>query len=339
MTRTYDDEWHSFATVLQAHDDEEHLRLGDLGGPLNGLDFGGLDSLVTGLGGLGGLVPDPTTSSNIFTPYIDLFTQTFTNLEAIGAERIADPAPILEAILTNWEGYFQDFLANPASIVDIPGEMLGHLSNVFSALAEPATITTHGVLPTMVQIMLGMLPVLGLGALGPLVTTAEAFATVFGGLSSGDPATAITALIDAPATVTNGFLNGTVGLNVSLLGVSIPLLNGILVPDSYLNIPFDRILDITAGPFGGLTDGLVNYVPQQIAAALTDPTTGSTLTGLLSGLDPSTPLGDLGTLLPGDLSTLLSGGVVDLARLTGRRPGADPARDAPGPHSVSQQSR
>ncbi|MGH7734378.1 MAG: hypothetical protein ACREOE_11930, partial [Gemmatimonadales bacterium] len=303
---------------------------GDLGGMLNTLNLGDL------LGGLGlGSVGSGAAAApgDLLTPYVDLFTHTFNNLQAVAAERLADPAPILSAILQNQVGYFEDAIANPASIANIPGDMAGHFQNVFAALTNPLTVTTDLTqLPILVNVMLGVPLVLGLAALGPLVTTSGAAADLFAALSSGDPATAIAALIDVPATIPDAFLNGSVGLD--LLGINLPLLNGILVPDTDLNLdigtglinqlltslgipallPGVDLADITVGPFGGLTDALVNFVPQQIAAALGEPVTGAALGSGLFGdlLDPTTLLGDLTGLLPGAAADLPGGLAADL---------------------------
>jgi hypothetical protein len=301
---------------------------GDLTGLLGGVNLSDPANLVGDFTNLltgalpGSSAVDPTS---LLTPYIDLITNTFSNLSAIGTEWLNDPAPVLQAII-----------ANPSLIADLP-------SAIFSTLSNPLSITTDLTnLPLTVDLMLGAPLVLGLAGVGPLATTSGAFEALFAALSSGDPTTALGALIDAPATIPNAFLNGSEGLD--LLGINIPLLNGILVPDTNVNVDVDVSTLITAlnslnsipalndvlgpvltvtlpllealpntdlaniaiGPFGGLSDALVNYIPQQIAAALTaDPTAlGSGLLGgldlgNLSGLlDPATLLGDLTALLP-----------------------------------------
>jgi hypothetical protein len=208
---------------------------------------------------------------------------------------------------------------------------------VFSALTSLGSITTSTSDPTLlVDVMLGAPLVLGLGFVGPLAPTSGALETFYADLLSGNPTTVLTALIDGPAEIANAYLNGSVGLDV--LGVNLPLLNGVLVPDTSLNLdvslaslvnllksipaldtgilapvvtlletisaanPGTDVADISVGPFGGLIDALVNAIPQQILAD--PPTAGTDLTGLL---DPSTllsglDLGNLGGLL--DPSTL-----------------------------------
>jgi hypothetical protein len=325
--------------------------LGDLTGDLTGL-LGGLipSSLLSDIPGLASVDPAPADPS-LLTPYLDLFTNTFTNLQAIGTEFADVTLPELQAAL-------QAIIANPSLIADLPAA-------VFNTLSTPLTITTSDLttlpisLPIMIDIMLGAPVVLGLAEAGPLATTSGALETFFGELTSGDPTTVLTALIDGPANIANAFLNGSVGLDV--LGINLPLLNGILVPDTNLNLPIDvnvvSVLDallpasevntilavlaaagitvptdldlasISVGPFGGLVDALVNVIPQDI---LTDPPAAATdLTGLLdpstllSGLDlgnlgglldPSTLAGDLTTLLPG-LASDLPAGLADLATL------------------------
>jgi hypothetical protein len=217
---------------------------------------------------------------------------------------------------------------------------------VFGVLTDPGSITTSLTtdpteLPIMVDILLGAPLLIGLGEVGPLVTTSGALETVFGELTSGDPTTVLAALIDGPADIANAMLNGTTTVDLPVLG-DLSLFNGFLVPDSFVNVDVGlstltnlltaispalgtldpalatalttlldalgplgstELADISVGPFGGLIDALVNVIPQEI---LTDPPTAATdLTGLL---DPSTllsglDLGNLGGLL--DPSTLL----------------------------------
>jgi hypothetical protein len=295
-------------------------------------DFTGLfDGL--GLGDAGtAAAADP---SSLLTPYIDLFTNSFNNLDIIGSKFLGDPLP-----------FVQEIFANPSLLADLP-------SAIFSTLSDPATITTNLAdspltLPITIGILLGAPLVIGLGEAGPLATSADAFQAYFGELGSGNPTTVLTALIDGPANIANAFLNGSVGLDV--LGINLPLLNGILVPDSSLDVtvgadvitqlltalgadstllglltdllgslPTSDLANITVGPFGGLADGLINYVPQQIAAALTDSSTSSALdsttqlTGNLGSLlDPSTLVGDLTTLLTGSTADLPAGLAADL---------------------------
>jgi hypothetical protein len=322
--------------------------LGDLTGDLTGL-LGGLNpsSLLGDLPGLASVDPAPADPS-LLTPYIDLFTTSFTNLQTIGTE-------FADVTLPELQGLLQAVIADPSLIADLPAA-------VFGTLTDPGTITAGlspgDELPFLVSVVLGAPLVLGLAEAGPLATTSGALETVFADLSSGDPTTVLTALIDGPANIANAFLNGSVGLDV--LGEPLNLLNGILVPDkdfdvnvdlstliSALNsispglgtldptvaaalatllttleaLPNTDVASISVGPFGGLIDALVNVIPQQIA----DPASATAATDLTALLDPGTllsglNLGDLGGLLDpstllGDLTALLPSAAADLATL------------------------
>jgi hypothetical protein len=328
--------------------------LGDLTGDLTGL-LGGLNpsSLLSDLPGLASVDPAPATSS-LLTPYIDLFTHTFTNLQTIGSEFVGTTLPDLLPLL-------QAVIADPSLIAELPQALFG-------VLTDPGSITTDlSGLPLSVIITLGAPLLIGLGEVGPLVTTSGALETFFGELTSGDPTTVLTALIDGPADIANALLNGSEGIDV--LGINIPLFNGFLVPDTSPNpsiavelstvitalesilpaleadnpalgdavstllgtislLPDTDLANISVGPFGGLIDALVNVIPQDLAGSAA-ATAGTDLTGLLdpstllSGLnlgdlggllDPSTLAGDLTTLLP-SLASDLPAGLADLTTL------------------------
>ena len=138
--------------------------------------------------------------------------------------------------------------------------------------------------------------------LGAPVATFEAAAFNFGAftsaLATGNLGGAFAALIDAPAVIANGFLNGqaTLPFGLSLSGVPVV---GSLLPatvDATLNLPLDGILhppgfygatvtvsvppvlppttvnvDVGGTPFSGLAPFLVNYAPEQLALAIGAP--------------------------------------------------------------------
>jgi hypothetical protein len=321
--------------------------LGDLTGDLTGLLSGLIpSSLLSDIPGLASVDPAPADPS-LLTPYLDLFTNTFTNLQAIGTEFADVTLPELEAAL-------QAIIANPSLIADLPAALFGVLTDPGSITTSLTTDPTE--LPIVVDILLGAPLLIGLGEVGPLVTSLGALETVFGELTSGDPTTVLSALIDGPAEIANAMLNGTTTVDLPVLG-DLSLFNGLLVPDSFVNVDVGlstltnllttlspalgaldpalatvlttlldalgplgstELADISVGPFGGLIDALVNVIPQELA----DPasaTAGTDLTGLL---DPSTllsglNLGDLGGLLDpstlaGDLTTLLPSLASDL---------------------------
>jgi hypothetical protein len=328
--------------------------LGDLAGDLTGL-LGGLNpsSLLSDLPGLASVNPAPADPS-LLTPYIDLFTHTFTNLQTIGSEFADVTLPELQTLL-------QAVIAEPSLIAELPQALFG-------VLTDPGSITIPSLatLPIQVIITLGAPLLIGLGEVGPLVTTSGALETFFAALSSGDPTTVLTALIDGPGDIADAMLNGTTTVDLPVLG-DLSLFNGFLVPDSFVNVDVGlstltnlltaispalgtldpalatalttllgvlgplgstELADISVGPFGGLIDALVNVIPQELAdpasataatdlTGLLDPSTllSSLDLGNLGGLlDPSTLLGDVTGLLPG-LASDLPAGLADLATL------------------------
>jgi hypothetical protein len=247
----------------------------------------------------------------------------------------------------------QQIIADPSLIAELPQALFG-------VLTDPGSITIPSLatLPIMVDITLGAPLLIGLGEVGPLVTTSGALETFFAALSSGDPTTVLTALVDGPADIANALLNGTTTVDLPVLG-DLSLFNGFLVPDKDVSVvvelstltsllttispalgttlgtpvadALDALLlaldglgstplaDVSVGPFGGLIDALVNVIPQEIA----DPASATAATDLTGLLDPTTLLSDL------DLGNL--GGLLDpttlLGDLTGLLPGA--AADLP----------
>ncbi|MFZ0230809.1 MAG: hypothetical protein WAL41_28585, partial [Mycobacterium sp.] len=87
--------------------------LSDLTGDVTGL-LGGLNptSLLSDLPGLASVDPAPAASS-LLTPYLDLFTHTFDNLQTIGSEFVDYTLPELQGLL-------QYVIADPNVIADLP---------------------------------------------------------------------------------------------------------------------------------------------------------------------------------------------------------------------------
>lgn len=211
-------------------------------------------------------------ASDVITPYVDIFTNTFADLEAIAAGRLADPAPILSAVLDNQVGYLQQVLADPASIVNVPGEMAQHAENVLITLTNFLTMnpdmTTS---PPTLDVMLGVPMALLVGGASPLVAPVKAAGEIVAGLTSGNPATALAALIDAPATLINdviaGFLRPTLDISTTISADQIAQWNTALAGLGQPTLTVTTY-DGTIGGIGGLVDTLVNHVPQQIGAAI-----------------------------------------------------------------------
>lgn len=220
-------------------------------------------------------VPDIalTTDSALLTnPYVDIFTTTFADIAAIVAQRVADPAPILSAVLDNLIGYVDQVLADPSSIVEVPGEIVGHWEDVFVALTTLLTMNPDfaPTTPTL-DILFGVPVALLIGGLSPLLLPLGAVEDIVADVTSGDPITALTALIDAPATLINAFLAGLfrpdMGQTATVTADMISQWNTVLAELGQPTLTVTAY-DATFGGLGGLVQTLVNYVPEQIAAAI-----------------------------------------------------------------------
>ncbi len=144
--------------------------------------------------------------------------------------------------------------------------------------------------------------VLSYAAIGAPITTLDGLATTLTAgqqaLLNGNYLGALGVVIDSPAVITNSFLNGQVIQDVPIpvaTGIGPPFapplptmvtvtlhlpFDGILVPPHYATatvsanntipipgIPFEATIFGT--PFMGLTPLLINYLPQQLAIAIT----------------------------------------------------------------------
>jgi hypothetical protein len=191
-------------------------------------------------------------------------------------------------------------------ILSIPGQMAQNFTNLIPAGTIPAhiaqnftnlinTVTDTSVTSAAEFVLnapdpsgivltntLGLPLVLGFGALGAPINALNAFgssATSFiTAVQTGNPLGAATALIDAPAVTANGFLNGqaTLPLTLNVEGlittVNIPL-DGLLVPAAPYtgNIVGLGEVPVFGTPVGGLIPGLLNFLPEELAAALGAP--------------------------------------------------------------------
>lgn len=320
-------------TNLQAYEVQLTAGLGDLL-DIN-FDFGQLATLG-----------DPADPIGVYT---NLVTNSFTNVLGIGENWIDQPFPIAQAVIGNQIGYLTQVFDDPTSIVDIPGQMVGNLQNVFSQLTSLTPSLSGGLSDLTLGLPVPL--VMGLAALGPLVNGIAGFNSSFGAfeaaLNSQDFLTAFTTLVAGPGYVGDAVLNGQFGLdldlgvnpsltaildvlgvggildvpgvdlilaglgitpdealNVAEVGAHLPLLNGLLVPmqDGTVNVSVldTPLLNLAIEKLGGLTDGFINYLPQQIADALG----GGTLFGSGSIFDAL----DFGNILGGfDFADILSG--------------------------------
>lgn len=185
-------------------------------------------------------------------------------------------------------------------VLGIPGQMAQNLTNLLPAGSVPAMVAQHATnlfttLTDLSQTLdlntgnlhIGLPLVLALDALGPPVATLQAVgssASAFmGAVQTGDGLGAAAALIDAPAVIANGFLNGQAALPLpTLLGgpggteaiTAIPV-GGLLTPPQFasLSIPVLGPGSLTLGgtTFGGILPGLLVFLPQQLAQAIGAP--------------------------------------------------------------------
>jgi hypothetical protein len=188
----------------------------------------------------------------------------------------------------------------------IPRQMAQNLTNVLNVLTIPSISATASLplanpttgslsaffgLPLVVTYAAAGAPLAGLEG---LATSATAVQTA---LLAGDPVGALGALVNAPAVVANGFLNGELIVDMTIpVPVNYPLPPP-LPPIAFtaqivVHVPFDGILvpphpitgtvaltspfatdpfpvTIFGTPFMGLVPLFVNYIPEQLTAAIT----------------------------------------------------------------------
>ncbi len=193
----------------------------------------------------------------------------------------------------------------------IGGQMAQHYANLVNTFTNADISATVGLninllnpLNTGVTMTANFGPVLQLGfaILGPPITAMDGFATAetaFGqAMQTGNFAGAASAIVDTPAYVMNGLLNGQVIVDLNLpvtetlgpLALTVPAVvhlpfDGLLVQPEYatatvnltvpppplpgVTIPYN--LTVNGTQFGGLLPFLVNTLPQALAASITPP--------------------------------------------------------------------
>lgn len=153
-----------------------------------------------------------------------------------------------------------------------------NLTNVVSALTDTSIGAGINLVEFGLTADFGLPLALGLQALGGPVAALSAANTSVTAFSQAVQASnaqaAFGALIDAPGVIANGYLNGetTIPLTMSVAGLPIELnlpFDGILVPQgSYTATILGIPVAVTGTPIGGIVPALVNYLPQQLAAAI-----------------------------------------------------------------------
>lgn len=335
--------------------------LGDVGDLLGALGFGLLNNSISDLANPFEVYPELVTNSfsNVAQIGATWLDRPFPIAQAVASNQIgnltegfANPESLLGVpaeMFGNVQSVFGD-LTTLAPDVTISSPLFEGVKEVitafeglggfgfFNAAAWQGLADAFGGLhgSDLLDVFVKLPPaiVMGLASVGPVATTMAAFdlssSAIQESLASGEYLPALGALVSAPGFIGNGLLNGQWGVN--LLGSDLPLLNGLLVPqDSFdlalgdlSGIGLGNILDLKLGPFTGLTDGFVNYLPGVVGdslgggslfgtgGALGDLFGGLDLTSLLGGLD----LNSLAGLLPGatdmpvDLAAALLAGLL-----------------------------
>lgn len=249
-------------------------------------------------------LPDPITE------WINVIEAASTNLTQIGNEIAADPAPVLSQIITNQlafsgaldtnlqsvAGALESFLSQglpPALQAMISSIQAGDISdavNNFNGAVLLGLLPAVFPLQTILQIpgemaqnltnAIDTLPNVGLQLLlapvGLWLGTSQAWAdstqAVVDAFNAGQTTTALTDLLNMPATVTGALLNGYSTEFADYIG----------------------LLSSGESPSGsGLLYDLLVQVPQEIAQALG----ASASTGAAAALDPASMMADLSSLL------------------------------------------
>src|ERR1700733_11455906 len=231
---------------------------------------GGVTDIAQGFGNLflTGLSSDFNTTTGI---------ATITPTGVLG-----DLLPIL-AIPGQMAQNFTNFI--PPSIAH---QVAQNFTNLLATVASTSTTANLNIDPNAIPLSLGLPLTLGVDLIGSPVTTTYAIgasASAFiNAVQTGNVSGALGSLLDAPAVVANGFLNGEATLTLPFLEIepnmggltSVPV-GGILTPLNYGQITgvlpgFGDLPFPTVGTtFGGIVPGLLNYLPQQLAEAIGAP--------------------------------------------------------------------
>jgi hypothetical protein len=272
-----------FASGLQVA--AQTLLAGNYTGAVADLGRATLGLLVTGV------------ATGPVTTIIDLQNLTFT---AIVTPTILGPLGDFFTIM-NLPGQEAQYLTNliPPSI---PRQMAQNFTDVLNTLTVPSikaeaelnvlqqtgTLEAFFGLPLVVTYAAAGAP---LATLNAIATSAESFQQA---LAAGNYLGAAGTLIDAPAVALDGFLNGHIpidttinvptGLDPNFFPTNVAIVlhlpsDGILVPPhpatATINVPqgpfnpaISQPVTIFGTPFSGLVPLLINYTPQQLAAAI-----------------------------------------------------------------------
>lgn len=205
---------------------------------------------------------------NPFAAWINIFTTTASNVGQIGEDWLADPAPVVRQLGTNWIGYgetvatavggaanglytyltvnvpngltkaFQELAAgNPADAATTINQVIGSALFVvglplFPLLDLPPAIANNlAAVATTAFSVLTVLPLV-VGLISPIEGVISSFGDsaqdAIDALGTGDTVAAIGALIDAVPNAINVFLNGGTLSQASFAGIFTPESGGLV---------------------------------------------------------------------------------------------------------------
>lgn len=176
-----------------------------------------------------------TADSDFFTLWADVLDRAFTNVTNLGTELVTPPLPILQQVVVNQANFLQDFLNNPSDIWNIFGQMWGNLVAGVSAPFVQPDLDNLDTLQSVAYLALSGLmgtilpdnPELGqwvldfsttslggwiIGEVGtfvsPWLELYNSLGDMFDSIRADDWAGAWNDLINIPAHMTDGWLNG-----------------------------------------------------------------------------------------------------------------------------------
>ena len=235
----------------------------------------------------------PLAAAGGLSSYESLMVNTSANLAVIQNDFMQQTAPLLVQAFTNPFGAPQAVLTalqngNVGPLLNLPGQIAAGSAELGEQLSVPVSISSFSVQNGTASLVLdlGLQQQLALSGLGAPVTggiaAGQSMAAIADAMATGSPGAALSALIDAPAHIADGFLNGqaTLAFDLALPGelgsatAELPF-SGLLRPLEPFSVsvtvpglPFVNTFSVTGPPVGGLVPALVNYAPQRLAGAV-----------------------------------------------------------------------
>lgn len=202
-----------------------------------------------------------TADGDFFSPWTDLIEHTVTNLQALNQNSV-DMWGLLVHILTN------------------PDQAIAGIPDVINIFTNPLPAVNVQAFPFPVSVDLELPVWLNsiLTGLGPWFAMGNAFQELLTEIFDfSDPFGALSALIGAPATLLDAFLNGSAGVTV-IGDLSIPLFNGLLTPaQPGIDLNIGDVVELS-----GFGDTTITELLSQ--AGIGDTPLDELIIGLLDGL-------------------------------------------------------